>query len=286
MMTAEEFILIPKHLYVKEQPHAARVLHDNNIKHKNAQLSYLNRLRPQLPPQTSKTTATKETFTDNVEPQQEQLKLLTDDEEVPVERVKDEKLEEKHNRQTESILGQLQVLEDKKFVRAKTVLEIIENSERVTINQDNEVIYVDKVPTGLKATIFLYDIQQPTKKLHNPAFINILTALNLNENLVINRNAKHAVQSASFNAQEKREPGPSRTRSTSPTWQEKSSANLKRSKKHKRKSLSGNRKTQNQKREKESEEGSDSYGTPHNDSDSPTSEKTKAQTKQWENYQD
>ena len=188
MMTAEEFILIPKHLYVKEQPHAARVLHDNNNKHKNAQLSYLNRLRPQLPPQTSKTTATKETFTDNVEPQQEQLKLLTDNEEVPVERVKDEILEEKHNRQFKSILGQLQVLEDKKFVRAKTVLEIIKNSERVTKNRDNEVIYVDKVPTGLKATIFLYDIQQPTKKLHNPAFINILTALNLNEYLVINRN--------------------------------------------------------------------------------------------------
>ena len=49
-MTAEDFILIPKHLYVKEQPHAARVLHDNNIKDKNAQLFYLNRLRPQLPP--------------------------------------------------------------------------------------------------------------------------------------------------------------------------------------------------------------------------------------------
>ena len=62
------------------------------------------------------------------------------------------------------------------------------------------MIYVDKIPTGVKAVIFLYDIQQPTKKLHNPAFINILTALNLNENLVINRNAKHAVQSASFNA--------------------------------------------------------------------------------------
>ena len=42
----------------------------------------------------------------------------------------------------------------------------------------------------------------------------------------------------------------------------------------------------NQKREKESEEGSDSYGTPYNDSGSPTSEKTKAKTKQWENYQD
>ena len=99
----------------------------------------------------------------------------------------------------------------------------------------------------------LYFCYKYLTKLHNPAFINILTTLNLNENLVINRNAKHAVQSASFNAQEKREPELSRTRSTSPTWQEKSSANLKRSKKHKRKSLSGNRKTQNQKREKESE---------------------------------
>ena len=46
------------------------------------------------------------------------------------------------------------------------------------------MIYVDKVPTGLKAAVFLYEIQQPTKKLHNPAFIIILTALNLNEKLV------------------------------------------------------------------------------------------------------
>ena len=145
------------------------------------------------------------------------------------------------------------------------------------------MIYVDKVPTGLKAVIFLYDIHQPTNKLHNPAFINILTALNLNENLVKNQNAKHAFRSASFNAQEKGEPGRSRTRLTLPTWQEKSSANLKRSKKkYKRKSLRGNRKTQNQKREKESEEGTESYETHHNDSDSATSKNTKAKTKQWE----
>ena len=92
-MTAEEFILIPKHLYVEEQSHAARVLLDDNIKHKNAQLSYLNRLRPQLPPQISKTTATKETLTEIVELQEDQLKLLTDDEEVSGERDKEEILE-------------------------------------------------------------------------------------------------------------------------------------------------------------------------------------------------
>ena len=119
-MTAEEFIPIPKHLYVKEQPDAERVLNDNNIKHKNAKLSYLNRLRPQLTPQTSKPTATKETLTENAaEPQQDQLELLTDDEEMKVERDKDEKLEEKNDSQTESILGQLQVLEQKPYLKSK-----------------------------------------------------------------------------------------------------------------------------------------------------------------------
>ena len=72
-------------------------------------------------------------------------------------------------------MGQLQVLEGKNLLEQKPYLK----SERITINHDNEVIYVDKVPTGLKGAVFLYDIQQPTKKLHNPAFIINLTALNL-----------------------------------------------------------------------------------------------------------
>ena len=38
-MISEELIQIPKHLYVKEQPHAASVLHDISIQHKNPQLS-------------------------------------------------------------------------------------------------------------------------------------------------------------------------------------------------------------------------------------------------------
>ena len=86
-----------------------------------------------------------------------------------------------------------------------------------------------KKPRGLQAAVFLYDIQQPTKKFPNPEFIIILTALNLNEKLVINQNAKQAF-SQRLLTPKKREPGPSRTRPTSPTWQERSSANLNRSK--------------------------------------------------------
>ena len=43
---AEEFVLIPKHMYIRDQTHAAQILLDNSIKHKKQQLSYLNRLRP------------------------------------------------------------------------------------------------------------------------------------------------------------------------------------------------------------------------------------------------
>ena len=52
-----------------------------------------------------------------------------------------------------------------------------------------------------------------------------------------------------------------------------------------RKTLSDNRKTRNQEHEK-SEEGSELYGTPNNESESPRSEKTEAKTKQGESYQD
>ena len=65
-----------------------------------------------------------------------------------------------------------------------------------------------KYQHDLKRQYFYLTYNNQQKKLHNPAFIISLTALNLNEKLVIIRNAKHAVQSASFNAQEEREPGP------------------------------------------------------------------------------
>ena len=49
-------------------------------------------------------------------------------------------------------------------------MEIIKKSERVVINKENEEFYVDKVPTGLKASFFLYDIQQQTKKTLQTCF--------------------------------------------------------------------------------------------------------------------
>ena len=55
-------------------------------------------------------------------------------------------------------------MDENKIKRPKIVLEVIKKSERVKINKDKEKIYVDKVPTRLKTSVFLYDIQQQTKK--------------------------------------------------------------------------------------------------------------------------
>ena len=45
-MAAEDIVLIPKHMCIRDRPHATQILLDNSIKHKKLQLSYLNRLRP------------------------------------------------------------------------------------------------------------------------------------------------------------------------------------------------------------------------------------------------
>ena len=85
-------------------------------------------------------------------------------------------------------------MDENKLRRSKKVLENVKKSEQVTKNKENEKLYVDKVPNGLKASIFLYDIQQQTKQLYNPAFILILRSLKLDEQLVMNKYAKVAVQ--------------------------------------------------------------------------------------------
>ena len=185
-MTAQEFVLIPKHIYIREQPHAARLLHDNSIKYKKPQLSYVNRVSPLKattttnPPVISSPETLINATADNN--RQEQALLLTEDEGNELET----STEPNDTLSTKRITLQLQLMDKKKLKRAKKVLEIIKKSERVTINKENEELYVDKVPTGLKASVFLYDLQQQIKKLYNTAFLLIFRSLNFDEQLVMN----------------------------------------------------------------------------------------------------
>ena len=46
MSAAEEFILIPKNQFMKEQPCSSQILNDPRVQHTGAHFSFLNPMRP------------------------------------------------------------------------------------------------------------------------------------------------------------------------------------------------------------------------------------------------
>ena len=141
------------------------------------------------------------------------------------------------------------------------------------------MIYLDKVPTGIKASIFLYYIQQQNKKLQNPAFIMILSALNLNEQSVMNTYAKHAIKSAIATTAKIKSPTKQPTSVDSTNRPSSSSKTVK--KRRGTKSIS----LQQRGKKEDYQEDSDSYGTPYYDSDTPATVVTETtKTKRWQTY--
>ena len=63
----------------------------------------------------------------------------------------------------DSILLELEFMNKKQIKRSKIILELIKQSETVTI-ESNDVIHFNKETLGIKASTFLYNLQQPTKK--------------------------------------------------------------------------------------------------------------------------
>ena len=53
----------------------------------------------------------------------------------------------------------------------------------MVVIDEKENFIVDATATRIKVSIFLYDLQQPTKK-SNPDYFKILEALNINEDLL------------------------------------------------------------------------------------------------------
>ena len=141
MVAAEEFVLIPKHVYVREQPHAAYILLDNSIEHKKPQLSYLNQMRPQLPPKQSDASTDTIPKPVTVAPEDHRqpttttttTTLMTEDEGDGTNVGSDESTDAM-DAVEKRILGQLEIMDVKKLTRAKIVLEIIKSSTRVKIN--------------------------------------------------------------------------------------------------------------------------------------------------------
>ena len=167
MTTAEEFILIPKNQFMKEQPYSSQILNDPRVQHRGAQFSFLNRMRSNL---------------NNGKENQEILDTRETTDPTELSKVHADK-----------ILQNLNMVAPPKFTRTEKIVNVIKESKNVVIDEKDNFI-VDGTATGINVPIFLYDLQQPTKKRINPDFFKIIEALNIKEDLVINSNAKIAIR--------------------------------------------------------------------------------------------
>ena len=90
-------------------------------------------------------------------------------------------------------LQNLNMLVPAKFPRTEKKINLIKESKKGVIDE-NENFIVDGTATGKSVPIFIYDLQQPIKKINHPDYFKILEALNIKEDLVINTNAKIAIR--------------------------------------------------------------------------------------------
>ena len=164
-MTSQEFVLVPKENYVKQQPKSSEILDDATINEKAKILTLLQRQQSPKDPKESKT----QSASSSSEP--------------------DRDLIEKR------VLKSLSMMKPWQIEKSKPILRKIYDSPDVSINEDG-FLTIDDRTTSLEATNFLYNLQQPKTGLHDPDYRKILSKIDLSPQLVPNSDAKKILQPA------------------------------------------------------------------------------------------
>lgn len=150
VMNTQEFILIPKSFYTQQNNSTLQVLKDPEVEQKAKSLTLLQRNKTFPDPST---------------------------------------IEKKEKTSKENIIKSLDMLTASQKQKTREILNKIESSEAVDFDETGEIT-INKISTKISLSTFLYNLQQPNKKLTDPAYSLILKELMLNPNLVPNRNAK------------------------------------------------------------------------------------------------
>ena len=79
----------------------------------------------------------------------------------------------------ESIMAKVKLKETHKVNLAEIVLDVILQSDIVNIGEESTFIYINNESTDIQVSPFLYDLQQPTKKIDQEAYSKILLVLPL-----------------------------------------------------------------------------------------------------------
>ena len=176
-MHTEEFVLIPRQMYANEQPQIAQLLNNKNFREKAKQISLLQRSKS--PPSPSTTQQDTQQQTDNI------LENAKDE----LNETRDDKIDTKVSTEIrERVLRDIKHLDRKKFEKASIILEKIEESESLSLDQTSRLV-VNKSSTGILVADFLYDLQQTTSKLSLEHY-QVLTFLDISSQITCNTYAK------------------------------------------------------------------------------------------------
>ena len=195
-MHTEEFILIPKRMFLSHQPVKNKILENPNYEQKAAQLSLFQRNQSEKPQKEEEPVETMSSVYENKEATKEETsEPVSEDSEIePI--LKKQKIS-----QFESIISELEPMEKNKIKRSEILLEHIMQSDVISIG-GNDVLHINKEPLGVKVSTFLYNLQQSTKKIDIKKYSKILTALDISPHLVANTYAKQILENSSESEQE------------------------------------------------------------------------------------
>lgn len=196
--TAEEFILIPRRMYVQSRPATEQILRDPSISNKSAYVSLISNRKPS---RTAKRQAAKAV-----------------DEQQPA----DSEVADVKN----SVFESLKTLSAAQTAKSAAIFDRIIQNSKVHIDADGKIT-LDGFPTRTHASAFLYNLQQPMKKLSDAEkteYTSILSPLQLPDHLVSNKIAKaivHATYTTPAGDQTIKTPGKPTTsgRQTTPPWE-------------------------------------------------------------------
>ena len=88
---------------------------------------------------------------------------------------------------------ELKLVDENKTKRAAIILNKIFNSNNVSISEETNILHINDEPQGVDVTSFLYNLQQPTKKIDLSKYTKILSELDISADLVYNTHAKKVV---------------------------------------------------------------------------------------------
>ena len=195
IMHTKEFVLIPKRMFISKNPTKEEIFDNPIYQQKATQLSLLQSSNPNFEQSSGKKDAdistdtriirTMSTGDGTSDPDDVKSELfVSDDSEIePV-------VKKRKDSAFDSIMLELKLMDENKTKIAAIILKKFFDSNTVSISEENNVLHIEDEPQGVKVTNFLYNLQQPTKKIDEQKYSKILSELDIAAHLVYNTHAK------------------------------------------------------------------------------------------------